>query len=165
MLYCLAFTLEMLIWRFSGCLSVKLRTDSYSYWCKSNTQSTSWCLVWSLTDGDVYTSIHFAHIDSRGLHQVPRESSAVMDQEGGYWNDNWLITPCIYEGHSKSSKSYSDFRFVVHLYLICTLPAQKLKQKFELVFLVYIIMFGVSYFHSFAHRDLRLRLQKPTLSA
>ena len=35
--------------KISECLSVNLRTDSYSYWWKSNTQFTSWYLWWSLT--------------------------------------------------------------------------------------------------------------------
>ena len=50
----------------------------YRYWCKQNTQSTSWC----------YASIHFLTwplTQHRGLHQVPERISAALDWKDSCW--------------------------------------------------------------------------------
>ena len=64
-------------YKFSECLGVNLMSDSY--WWKPNTQSTSWCLGWSLA---MVTLCLQSYSQTQTQHQVLREGSAILDREG-----------------------------------------------------------------------------------
>ena len=79
--------------KISLCSGVNLRTDSYLYWWKPSTQSTSWCLSWSLA---IVMLCHYSssHMASHSIQSL-EGGSAALDWESGCWRTlHWIIKLC-----------------------------------------------------------------------
>ena len=65
-------------------LGITLRRDWYSNWWKPNTQSTSWCLAWSLAMSTLCLHL-FSHRASHSIWKPNSIAGEVVLRVSGYW--------------------------------------------------------------------------------
>ena len=100
--------------KISELLGFSLATDSYSYWCKPNTQSIPWCLS-GHEQWWCYASIHLLtcpHKQYIRLRQIPGGDSVAIDWEAGCWKTLHLATGLCTIPHKQENPALAGRKFL-----------------------------------------------------